>query len=81
MMAGKYTYVFTISNIDSEISETQQIILDSIVVQNQDGPVLPSQAPSASPEGEPDEGDLPLDDAGQGDVQPDEGEGGEPAQQ
>ena len=85
MMAGKYTYVFTISNIDSEISETQQIILDSIVVQNQDGPVLPSQAPSASPEGEPEgepgEGSLPPDDAGQADAQPDEGGAGEPVQE
>ena len=85
MMAGKYTYVFTISNIDSEISETQQIILDSIIVQNQDGPVLPSQAPSASPEGEPEgepgEGNLPQDDAGQAEAQPDEGGAGEPVQE
>ncbi len=80
MMAGKYTYVFTVSNIDSEISETQQIILDSIVVQTKDGAALPSEAPSASPEGGPEEGDLPLDDASQGDVQPSEGDG-EPAQQ
>ena len=68
MMAGDYTYVFTTSNIDSEVSEVQQIILDSISVQNKDGPAEPSldlePAPSSdgaeqSQEGQAESGEAP----------------------
>lgn len=62
LMAGRYTYVFTTSNIDSEVSEVQQIILDSIAVQNKDGAAAPSVSPSIAPsedlgEGDPAEGE------------------------
>ncbi len=76
MMAGQYTYVFTTSNIDSEISEVQQIMLDSICVQNQDGPAIPSVAPSLPAEGAA-EGGNP--DEGTGEPQGQEsGQGDEP---